>query len=194
MKNIELIFREVLYQAIEAKKFTSTQSELSKKLGISLSIVNSALKKLERIGAVKINRRSFQLLDVKKTLYLWASLRNLEKDIIFKARIESPVREIERAMPNILFTAFTGYKLLFNDIPADYSEVYAYADKSELEQIKKRVSSFKLSEDNPNFFILKKDNSIKLYPKIPKAQLFVDLWNLKQWYAKEFITALESKL
>ena len=26
------------------------------------------------------------------------------------------------------------------------------------------------------------------------AQTFVDLWNLKEWYAKEFLIALENKI
>jgi len=26
------------------------------------------------------------------------------------------------------------------------------------------------------------------------AQIFVDLWNLKEWYAKDFLKAMEAKL
>lgn len=194
MKNSELIYREILYRSIEEKKFNFTQSELSKKLNISLSMVNSAVKKLEFIGAIKIKQRGFNVIDVKKILYLWASIRDLPKDFIFKIRGEAPVREIERAMPNVFFTAYTAYKFLFNNVPADYSEIYAYASSEELEIIKKRLLMFKTTEKNPNLFILKKDNLIKNYKKIPLAQLFVDLWNLKEWYAKEFVTALEKKL
>lgn len=194
MKKQEEIYRELLYQAIENKKFKLTQSELSKKLHISLSIVNSSIKKLSSIGAIKINQRNFNILDIKKMLYIWASVRNLQKEIIFKTRIELPVREIERAMPNVLFTAYTAYKLKFNDTPADYSEIYAYADEDELETIKKRLSHIKYSEINPNLFILKKDNSMGLYSSIPTAQIFVDLWNLSEWYAKEFINSLNNKI
>lgn len=194
MKKQEEIYRELLYQAIENKNFKLTQSELSKKLHISLSIVNSAIKKLYSVGAIKINQRNFNIIDARKMLYIWASVRNLEKEIIFKARLEMPVREIERAMPNILFTAYTAYKLKFNDTPADYSEVYAYADEKELDIIKKRFSNFKHSEENPNLFILKKDKSLDLYSSIPIAQIFVDLWNLKEWYAKEFINSLDNKI
>jgi len=81
MKNIEAVYRDILYKAIEQKEFRLTQLELSKKLGISLSIVNSAVKKLNSIGAVKINQRSLDVVDVKKILYFWASIRNLKKDI-----------------------------------------------------------------------------------------------------------------
>ena len=156
--------------------------------------MNSAIRKLNSVGAVKILQRSFRIIDYKKILYLWASARNLNKDITFKARIESPVREIERVMPDIDFGVYTAYKLRFKDVPADYSEVYVYADEEELEIIKKRMSKFKTAQKNPNFFVLKKDKNFKLYSSITLAQIFVDLWNLKEWYAKDFILQLEKKL
>ena len=179
---------------MERKEFSFTQSELSKKLDISLSIINSAIKRLNKLGAVKIHQRSFNIIDIKKILYLWASIRNLEKDTIFKTRLEIPVREIERLMPDIVFTAYTSYKLKFNDAPADYSEIYAYADEKQLDAIKKRISKLKLSEKNPNLFILKKDSLMDLYKSLPISQLFVDLWNLKEWYAKEFLTDFERRI
>ncbi len=194
MKNIELVYREILYKTLEKKEMFLTQSELSKKLDLSLSIVNSGVRRLSMIGAVKIVPRGFKVIDVKKILYLWASIRNLEKDIIFRVRIEISVREIERVMPNVVFTGYSAYKLIFNDVPADYSEIYVYADEKELEIIKKRISKFKTSQNNPNFFILKKDNLIDLYNKIPLANIFVDLWNLKEWYAKDFILNFEKNL
>lgn len=194
MKQTELVYREILHQAIEEERFELTQSELSKKLMISLSIVNSAVKRLDAIGAVRILPRKFKVLNVRKALYFWASLRNLQKEIIFRKRIEASARDIERIMPDVIFTAFTAYKLRFKDTPADYSEVYVYADGSELEEIKKRISKFKSSEKNPNFFVLKKDKLLKGYKEIPLAQIFVDLWNLKEWYAKDFIENFEKKL
>ena len=196
MKKIELIYREILYNATEKGKFELTQSELSKKFGLSLSVVNAAVKKLEAIGAVKILPRSFKIVDLKKALYYWASIRNFNKDILFKARVEMPVREIERNMPNLMLTAYSAYKFRFNDVPADYSEVYAYADEGELELIKKRfgLDEKNKSSKNPNLFVLKKDAFIEKYGKIPIVQIFTDLWNLKEWYAQEFVKGFEQRL
>ncbi len=193
MKKQEAIYREILYNAIEKKEFRLTQLELSKKLSISLSTVNLAIKKLNSIGAVKITQRSFNVLDIKKILYFWASIRNLDKDIILKIRVEEPVREIERDMPDIIFTGYTAYKHRFKDVPADYSEVYLYADQIELEILKKRFFKYTSKIKNPNLFVLKKDNLLNIYKEIPISQVFVDLWNLKEWYAKEFINEVEKK-
>ena len=30
--------------------------------------------------------------------------------------------------------------------------------------------------------------------EITVAQIFVDLWNLKEWYAKDFLKAMEKKI
>jgi len=194
MKKIEAVYREILYEVLEKKKFSFTQSELSKSLGISLSIVNSAIKRLESMGALKINQRGFNLIDIKKILYYWASIRNLDKDIVFAVRIDLSVRELERFMPNLMMTAYSAYKFRFDDVPADYSEIYAYANDNEIEIVKKRISKIKTSKGNPNFFLLKKDKLLELYNKIPEGQIFVDLWNLRQWYAKEFLLNFEKRI
>ncbi len=193
MKRAEIVYREILYRVIEEKERKLTQSELSKKLEISLSIVNSAVRKLSELGAVKILQRSFSVIDVKKALYFWASIRNLKKDIIFSGRIDLSVRDIERSMPNdIIYTAYSAYKFRFKDVPADYSEIYVYASDDGIKNIRKRL----VIKENirPNLFVLKKDNLISKYKEIPIAQIFVDLWNLREWYAKEFVDALEKKI
>lgn len=187
MKKIEYVYRELLYQAIEKNNRKTSQSELSKILGLSLSVVNFAIRNLVKMNAVKINLRSLEIIDPKKILYYWASVRNIEKDIIYKTRINDSVRKIESEMPsNIIFAVYSGYKFKFNSVPADYSEVYVYGD----EEIKKR---FKEHKNIPNLFILKKDELMDRY-KINYAQLFVDLWNIKEWYAKDFLKELEEKI
>ena len=192
MKKIEIVFREILYQAIEKKNHVLTQLKLSKDLGFSLSTINLALKKLKKMNSVNIGKMNFKVIDIKKILYLWASIRDIEGDITYKTRAASPVREIERGLPNITYGAYSAYKFKFKDVPADYSEVYVYADEDELKQIKKR---FPKSEKNPNLFVLKKDINMKEDPKTGTiAQIFVDLWNLKQWYANDFLKSFEKKL
>jgi len=189
MKNAEIIYRELLYQAIERKNRVLTQADLARRLNISLSIVNSAIKNIERLGATKLNPRNFHVIDIKKILYYWASIRNLQKDIVYSTRVERPVVEIEKSMPdNIVFGAYSAYKYLFNNVPADYSEVYVYGDKD----LEKR---FPKSKGVPNLFVLKKDSRIDSYGKNTTiANTFVDLWNLNEWYAKEFTKAMEERL
>jgi len=196
MKKLEEIYREIFYRTTEKKIKRITQLELAKELKVSLSTVNLAVKNLEKIGAIKVMKMNFAVLDLKKMLYLWASQRNLSKDIIFSARIKLPVKEIEKNMSEAVFTAYSAYKFKFEDVPADYSEVYVYADEKQLGEIKKRFSnSTEENSKNPNLFVLKKNTNEKYYGiTCTNGQIFVDLWNLKDWYASEFVKAMENKL
>jgi len=190
MKKNELVYREILYQAIERKNRRLSQMYLSKELKMSLSTVNLSLKQLRKMNSVEVKARGFVVKDARKILYYWASERELEKDIVYKTRVEKPVRRIESEMPpGTIFTSFSGYKYTFKDVPADYSEVYVYGDEKEM---RKR---FPANNKTPNLFVLSKDSIIDRYgKKATVAQIFVDLWNQKEWYAKDFLKALEARL
>ena len=187
MKRIEEVYREILFQSMEKKNRNMKQSELAKALDVSLSIVNLALKPLRKMNAIEVKQRSFDVIDVKKILYYWASIRNIDKDILYKTRVEKPVTRIESEMPSdVVYAAYSAYKFRFKDVAADYSEVYVYA--SDIEEIQER---FPRNDRAPNLFVLKKDRNLK---EMTLAQVFVDLWNLKEWYAKDFLKAMEERL
>ena len=189
MKRTEEVYREILYQAEKGNKVL-TQKAISEKLGLSLSNVSNALRPLRDMGAIKVKKMCFHVINPKKILYYWASIRNLKKDVIYSTRANFGVAEIEKSMPDsVVFTAYSGYKHKFKDAPADYSEVYVYADDAE--EIKKR---FPESKNAPNLFILKKDKNIDKYGKLAtNANILVDLWNLSEWYAQDFLKAMEQK-
>ena len=80
---------------------------------------------------------------------LWATHRNFSSDIIYATSVEKSAREIEGLMPpDIIFGAFSAYRFSHNSAPADYDQVYVYAN--ELDEIKKR-------------FPVKKDKKIYLF-------------------------------
>ena len=193
MKKIEFVYRELLHQSLEKKNNKLTQLAIASKLNISLSTVNYSLKPLRAMGAIDVKLKNFTVVDGKKILYYWASLRNINEDIIYKTRVDKPIQKIESEMPaHVVYGAFTAYKFKFKDVPADYSEVYVYGSDEIIDDIKKR---FPGSKNTPNLFVLKKDSLMENYGQITTlAQTFIDLWNLKEWYAKEFLMALEDKI
>lgn len=177
---------------LEVFRGIKTQKEIAERLEISLSTVNNALKPLARMGAIEKRNFGFNIVDREKILAYWANKRNPEKDIAYRTRLEMSITEIEKTMPSgIVFTAFTAFKIKFGEVPADYSEVYVYADEEELKEIKKRFPESK-GPENLTVFIKPEGFSGK---KIVSDELmFVDLWNLKEWYAKEFVNALREKM
>ncbi|MBI4174248.1 MAG: winged helix-turn-helix domain-containing protein [Candidatus Aenigmarchaeota archaeon] len=186
MKKAELVYNYILEQALEKKRRRLTQAEIAKALGVSLSIVNVSIGHLRKMGAVRVKPRGFDVVDVRKILYFWASARNVRKDIVYSTRVDRPVGEIEKAMPpGVVYAAYTAYKMKFKDVPADYSEVYVY-DNGDIEKIKKR---FPPSKNRPNLFVLKRGPD-----RMTTANIFVDLWNMTEWYAKDFLAALEARM
>lgn len=184
MKKVEMVYSYVLEQVLERKRRNMTQAEIAKALDISLSTVNAAIAHLRKMNAVRVRLRGFDVVDAKKILYYWASVRNIEKDVIYATRADMPVSDIEKQMPpDVVYAGYSAYKIKFKDIPADYSEVYVYGDA---ETVTKR---FPQSKNRPNLFVM-----VSGVQKITIANIFVDLWNMKEWYAKEFLTALEAKL
>ena len=189
----EIIWREILFQAIENKKTDFTQKELSQKYGFSLSTVFNALKIPSQTSAIVKSGRGFRVSDVEKFLYLWATFRKLKKDIIYQTNVSKNVREIEGEMPpNIIFGAFSAFVKKYEEAPADYDKVYIYLKKGDLEELKRR---FPPKKGYLNLIVLEADPWLEKFGKItPRCQTFVDLWNLAEWYAKDFLNSLKDRI
>lgn len=191
MSKQEIIWREILFQALEKDIHIFTQKELAEKFSISLSTVFNALKGPREISALKVTGRNFEINNVEKLLYFWATKRNLNQEIIYKTHIPATSFEIEGMMPaDIIFTAYSAFHKKYNEAPADYDRVYVYTN--DLEEIKKR---FPPKSGYENLIVLKADKFLKNYgPTATLAQIFVDLWGLPEWYAKDFLDALKEKI
>lgn len=191
MSKQEIIWREILFQTLEKDIHSFTQKELAAHFFISLSTVFNSLRGLRQINAIKVTGRNFEITQPEKILYFWATKRNLNQEIIYKTHFDGGPFEIEGMMPaGIIFTAYSAFRKKFNEAPADYDKVYVYADN--LDEIKKR---FPPKNGYENLIVLKADKFLENYGLIaPLSQIFVDLWNLPEWYAKDFLEILRCKL
>jgi len=192
MTKKEVIWREILFQGTENKKFEFTQKELSQKYGFSLSTVFNALK-IPREANIIEGKRGFRIQDIEKFLYLWATFRKIKKDIIYQTAVKKGVFEIEGEMPpQVIFAAYTAFLKKYKQAPADYDKVYVYLEEKNLKEIKNR---FPPQKGYQNLIALKADPWLKNFGKLtPDCQTFVDLWNLPEWYAKDFLNALKEKM
>ncbi|MBL7160785.1 MAG: hypothetical protein ISS93_02970 [Candidatus Aenigmarchaeota archaeon] len=188
MKKKEWLYRELLFQLLENKETFFTQKALAEKTRTSLGNVNKSLSPLEGMNCIEKLPMGFRIIQPKKLLLYWASLRNLEKDITFKTRVEKPVEEIEKELPPALFTAYSGFKFRFRRIPADYSEVVVYGDWKQV------AERFPKKKGKENLIVLKPDPHLEKFKQVPLGQLYTDLWNLDTWYAQDFLEALEKKI
>lgn len=192
MTKKEIIWREILFQAMENKKTKFTQKELAQKFGFSLSTIFNALK-VPRNANIIEGKRGFEVRDIEKFLQLWATFRNLKKDIIYQTNVPKLIREIEGEMPpNVIFGAFSAFLKKYKTAPADYDKVYIYYSEDKIEEIKNR---FPYQKGYPNLIILKADPWLKNFGAItPNCQTFADLWNMGEWYAKDYLNGLKDKI
>lgn len=194
MKKIETIWHYLLLQTLTEGVFRHTQQDLARRFGISLSTVYHALATPTAIGAIRKESKFFVLADPIKLLYYWASVRNLKRRIIYQTHVNERIQNIEGlAMPTSTFGGYSAGKIILGEAPADYAAVYFYDQKNHLKQIQDR---FPPSAHKPaNLFILEKTGSMessKQHTSLPLT--FVDIWNLPDWYAKDFTRALEEHI
>lgn len=184
----ERIYREVLYGVFEGKARFFKQLELSRVCKLSLSTVNYALKPLEQMNAIEKKRLGFSVLDPKKVLLYWASIRRLEKDIVYQTYLDEPVEKVESSVPaNSVFTAYSAFKFKFERVPSDYGEVVVYGLRRDFERRFGKENSLM----KPNLLVLNLDEHLAKFKIAPIAQIFVDLWNLRSWYARDFLKETE---
>lgn len=189
----ESVLERILFEFLEKKRSKLTQLELSRELGVSLSTVNNAITPLAKMGAVRTSPTGLVIVDAQKIVLYWSSARSVEKDVLFSTRVEQPIAQIEKSMPSgVFYAAYSGFKFRFSQVPADYSEVYVYA--KDAEEVSRR---FPARKGPPNLFVLRASDAVLACASdgvVSTARLYADLWNLPEWYAKEFLKALEVKM
>ena len=195
----EIVLREILCQFMSGQK-NLTQAHLSRELEVSLGMVNKTLSKLRQIGAARIGLRSFTIIDYNRILLYWSTIRNIERDVIYSTRVNLSVQEIERSAPaGVTFTAYTGSRLSFTEVPADYSEVWLYTPDETLEELRRRFRKNNLPR---NLIVLRSDyklaDSVRKFSRnnnsVTIPQLYVDLWNIPTWYSKEFFSMVDRRI
>ncbi len=194
MKKIETIWQYILLCALDEGVFRHTQQDLARRFEISLSTVHHALGIPTAIGAIRKESKFFVLDDALKLLYYWASVRNLKRRIIYQTHVNARVQDIEGlALPTCVFGGYSAGKMILGETPADYSAVYFYDKRENLKQTKER---FPPNAQKPaNVFVLEKTGNMlskDMFTNLPLT--FVDIWNLPDWYAKDFTKALEEKI
>ena len=194
----EAVIREILCQFLYNNDIID-QQQISQSLNVSIGLVNKVISRLQGMGAVSKTGRRYSVTSFRKILMFWASLRNLQRDVLFSTRVLGSVREIERDLPDgSLLTAYTAFNYRFNEAPADYSEIWVYVQDEVILEFKNR---FPLNTLPSNLFILKGDKLLEENSKryssglniVSIPQLYVDLWNIPSWYSKEYVILLEKK-
>lgn len=190
------IYREILFSARTKKQIRFTQKELAFSLGISTSTVFHALQTARAASITRVTGRFFVLQDYRKLLYLFATERNLKKDVIYSGHLDKASFDIEAVMPpGITFGLYSAARFLLPSMPVEYDHIYIYSTSEEVDVTLARIGEKEIKKNSPhNFFIIKKDKFFDRYPQPIPEQIFVDMWNAPEWYAKDILASLEQLL
>jgi hypothetical protein len=193
MKKVNRVLREILYRVYERNESFMSQKSLAQACGLSMDTVNRLVAKLNQFRAVEKKPLGFKVVDSKKVLSYWASTRNLARDIIYSTYSPDSVSKIEGELPQgSIFTAYSGYRIKFNETPIHYEEVFVYADPDEV-----RRKFPESGVERRNLFVLRQDPHLKRVGKdgaVTLAQLYVDLWQIGGATTDRFILELEKRL
>lgn len=192
MKKGERVLREILYRFYELGERFMSQKALAESCKLSLGSVNPVVRRIEQLGTIEKKPLGFRITDVMRILLYWASKRNLARDIVYSASSTLSAAEIEEGLPRgSILTAYSGFKARFGEIPADYHEIYVYADPAEIERRFPKTRGRRR-----NLLVLKPDEHLSRLSRdgiAPLAQIYVDLWQLGE-PAKIFVDALDARM
>ncbi len=190
MKKIEFIWRHLLDSYLDHRQVSWRQQDLAKIFHLSTSTVNLSLKPLRELGAIRVGKRGFEVADWEKILYHWANHRRPSVDISSQFRVSLPILEIEGLLPDgTIPTAYTAIRERFGEPPADYDKIYCYHPQPQV-VVDRFVAE--ISPGPANLFVLQSDPFVS--NPVTLSQLFVDLWGLSDWYAKDFVTFVKAKI
>jgi len=192
MKKIDRLLREILHRHHEHGDRFFSQKNLAEVCDLSLGTVNPIITRLEQIGAVERKPLGFRLIDPKRAILYWAVTRDLPKDIKYATFCPKKVEDIEADLPpGSILTAYSGFRAKFGATPADYSQVFVYADPEVIRRACKPTQRKKY-----NLFVLDFDDHLKGLSSgnvAPLVQIYVDLWQLGA-PASRFVEEMERKL
>ena len=205
MKKSQMIYRCFAEGALEDRKKHFTLRGIARELGLSPNTVSLATKPLVKVGAVTKYNWYFMVTNFEKLLVFWSVTRNIDRDIIYKAYSGLGLAEIEKRMPaEVAYTCYSGYVAMFGNDVSDYDKVYVYATESGLDEIRRRFPETELrgKPGYSNILVFKADPVMKTMIEehslrkaaAPLTQIYVDLWNNKDWFAYEFLKKLKRRI
>ncbi len=194
----EILWRQIADDVLENRRTTFRQRELAVELGMSPGNVHLALEPLRAVGAASVVGKNLVVRDVRKILLLWAARRQPSRPLAAFTSMEH-ARDLVRVLPpGLALTSFAGFVARYGDEPAPFSVARAYVrpdDQATLVELRRR---FNESPDVGAATLIVHEADSALARNLPEivgpAQLYVDLWAEADFFASDYLRALEGRL
>lgn len=194
----EIVWRQIADDILLDRRSAFHQRQLAAELGVSLGNVNLALEPLRAVGAVAVVGKTLVVRDVKKLLAVWAARRDPLETLVAFAASESPPALIRLLPPGLALTSFAGYVARYGEGPAPFSVVRAYVRPGDDVVLAELARRFDRTADLANASLAVHAADPLLARDLPEvvgpAQLYVDLWAEADFFASDYLRALETRL
>ncbi|MHB8696172.1 MAG: RNA-binding protein, partial [Solirubrobacteraceae bacterium] len=194
----EILWRQIADDVLEGRRTTFHQRALAAELGMSPGNVNLALEPLRAVGAARVVGKDLIVRDVRKILLLWAARRQPSRPLAAFTSMER-ARDLVRVLPpGLTLTSFAGFVARYGDEPSPFSVARAYVradDQATLVELRRRFSE---SPDAGAATLIVHEADSVMGRNLPEivgpAQLYVDLWMEADFFASDYLRALEARL
>jgi hypothetical protein len=165
---------------------------------MSAGNVNLALEPLRAVGAAGVVGKNLVVRDVRKILLLWAARRQPSRPLAAFTSMEH-ARDLGRVLPpGLALTSFAGFVARYGDEPAPFSVARAYVrpdDEATLVELRRRFNE-SLDVGAATLIVHAADSVLarNLPEIVGPAQLYVDLWAEADFFASDYLRALEGRL
>jgi hypothetical protein len=194
----EILWRQIADDVLEGRRTTFHQRAMAAELGMSPGNVNLALEPLRAIGAVSVAGKNLVVRDVRKILLLWAARRRPSRPLAAFTSAEHARALVRVLPPGLALTSFAGFVARYGDEPAPFSVARAYVradDHATLVELRRRFSE---SPDVGAATLIVHEADSVMAHNLPEivgpAQLYVDLWMEADFFASDYLRALEGRL
>ena len=181
MWKFERIYRELLLCSLKGVSLMR-QTDIALACGLSLGLVNKTVKKLERAVAVEATSRGVRVLSPARLLNLWATERNIMRDVWQCFRVDH-IGEVEKRLPqSVLLSGFSAWALVSGRRPAEYDQLWFYVSNREEFDFWFSYVKGKARKTNPNVFALyaNDEHLVRTSQKgvVCLPQIYVDIYSV----------------
>ena len=131
-------------------------------------------------------------MDVEKILMHWANKRKLAEDVVDNFEVDGSVLEVEGLLPpGSVLGAYSAVRAWYGEAPADYNTVYVYHAQPGV--VKERFAG--MNGKGTRVVVLQLNPLVPLREETTSlGHTFVDLWNITDWMAKEFVRRIREEI
>lgn len=176
------------------------QHDIAEHLSMSIGNVNLALDPLRELGAAEVVAKKVVIRDIKKLLIMWAARHDPEPLL---GAFGSPVdaRASMRVLPSrVALTSFAGFLASYPERPnpAPIPHLRAYVDPADTAILGELRERFTEQRDGATAVLRIHAADAVMAASMPSvvspAQLYVDLWSESDFFAGDYLRALETEL